>query len=643
MNFKILIGENGSYTIAKDGGWFGSSPVLVNGQLGKPAAGGGLSLLLKPAVGDIAPLAGRVFRLKVTSASAVQEILQNSGSFTVMAGGVVADPTKIANLQFLTPNPYAGSAFINQLMNDFIASQVSWNNQAASVTQDFIAQQLAQLHASVADADQKLAAYQARTGILNIPENAKIILGQLSQYEVQKTNLALQQKALQQLDAEITHPLARLNPYLLSQTGDSVLGQLTVNLTAEETKLQALQSQFTADAPDVQTEQANVDEIEAAIRSVIGNELASTNHNLAALDAVIEQLNVQLRVMPAESLQVIALTRASDVYGQIYVLLMQKEEEAEVSKAASIVDTRIVTPADIPLRAAAPKMMVILVAGVLLGFTGSVAFLLIQRSLSTRMQSEEEIRRLVRLPVYGVIPRRDEAKKENPILIPHPQTAFAEALRLLRGNIQRSGTQKSSHVLLLSSAGVDDGKTTIAVNLAKTFADAGKRVILVDADLHHGRIHELLHCGPSAGLTEWLVTMNKPQINEVPGQRFMMLAAGLLPPNASELLSEPYLSNIISNLRAEFDYVVIDSPPLPAVADGMVLGEQADLILSVVMIEHTGRRALAMHNELLSKLDCRHGIIINGVEDESYGYGYGYGELEPAGAMSKFRRLMERA
>jgi tyrosine-protein kinase Etk/Wzc len=642
--FKILVGDNGNYRITKTGNWFAAGQIVLSGQLGQPAAGGGLSLLLKPSVGGIEPAAGRVFVLKVMPAAAVQDILQNGGGFTVLAGGVLANPTKIANLQLLAADPYAGADFVNQLMSDFISSQASWNNQAASATQDFISQQLAGIHESLSTADQKLAAYQAQTGILDVPENAKAVIGQLSQYEVQRTSLQLQQEALQQLAAEIKHPQGRLNPYLLSQAGDSVLGQLTTSLAAEETKLQTLQSQFTADAPDVQAEQASVDEIEASIRSVVGNELATANNNLAALDAVIAQLNTQLSGMPAESLQVISLTRASQVYGQIYVLLMQKEEEAEVSKAASIVDTRVITPADIPLRAAAPKVMVVMAASIMLGLFAGVAFVLVQRALSTRMQSEEDVRRLVRLPVYGVIPRREEAKAAQ-LMMPHAQSSFAEALRLLRGNIQRSGTQKTSHVLLLSSAGVDDGKTTIAINLAKTLADGGKRVILVDADLHHGRIQEALHCDPSAGLTEWLVTMNRPQIVAAPGQRFMVLAAGVLPPNASELLSEPYLANIIANLRAEFDYVVIDSPPLPAVSDGMILGEQADLILSVVMIGHTSRRVLAMHNELLSGLGRRHGIIINGVIDDAYGYGYGYGysEPEPLGAVAKFRRLLERA
>jgi tyrosine-protein kinase Etk/Wzc len=193
---------------------------------------------------------------------------------------------------------------------------------------------------------------------------------------------------------------------------------------------------------------------------------------------------------------------------------------------------------------------------------------------------------------------------------------------------------------------VDDGKTTIAVNLAKILADSGKRVVLVDGDLHRGRLHQSLRSSLEAGgLAEWLVTMNRPQMALAPGQRFTLLTTGILPPNPSELIHEPFMANIIANLRAEFDYVVIDSPPLPAVSDGMVLGELADLILSVVMVGHTSRHACALHNELLGRLGRRHGIIINGTTNDAYayGYGYGYGNVQDVSVAGRLLRLLERA
>ncbi len=646
QRYEIEIGDGGAYRITQPRGWFGKPATVLDGVLGQPASGGGLSLLLKPALDGAAPQPGSRFIIEVTTASAVAERLQRTGAFTALAGGTVASPTKIANLQYFASNPYTGAAFINQLMLDFTSSQMSWNNQAASATQSFIAQQLAGIRASLAEADQKLAAYQSGTGIIDVPENAKAMINELAQYEEQRTTLELQQNALRRLNAEIAHPTSSLNPYLLSQTGDIVLGQLATNLAAEQTKLDTLQSQFTADAPDVQAEQVAISRIKSSISSVVGNELATTNNALKQLNDLITAFNAKLRAMPAEALQVIALTRASDVYGQIYVLLMQKEEEAEVSKAAAIGDTRIITPAEIPLRAAAPKVLITIIAALIMGLFCGIALVLGQRSLSSRFQSEDDIRRLVRLPVYGLIPRQTEVAVRGAILPQHPQNPFTEPVRMLQGNIIRSAAPQASRVILITSAGVDDGKTTIAVNLAKILADSGKRVVLVDADLHRGRLHQSLHSSmESGGLTEWLITMNRPQIMVAPGQRFMLLKTGILPPNPSELIHEPFMANIIANLRAEFDYVVIDSPPLPAVSDGMILGELSDLILSVVMVGHTTRQAFALHNELVGRLGRRHGMIINGTTNDAYAYGYGYGYgMEPDVSITgRLLRLLERA
>ncbi len=641
VTVKVVMGAGGAYKIIEPKGWFGKPLVLLTGVLGEPAAGGGLSLLLSAAVPGAIPKMGAMFNLTISNADLLEQEIQKSGLLSISAGGQLLDPTKIATVAFLADNPYQGQLFVNQLMTDFITEKSSWNDQAAAATEAFISQQLTSIKSSLTEADKALADYKAQTGILDVPTNATSIINQLSQYETQRTALALQQEALRQLDTQLARSTSPLDPYLISQSGDVVLGALATDLATEESKLDALQVQFTGNAPEVQVEEATVARLQHAIRSVVGNELSLASANLTRLDDTIASFNKQLNRMPAESLQVIALTRASDVYGQIYVLLMQRDEEAEVSKAAEVVDTRVITPANLPLTAAKPRPVIALVIGFLVGLFGGIAAAIAQRAFSGRFQSEEEVRRLVKLPVYGVLPRvGNRVTTEMAVL--HPQTRFAEAVRMLRGNIYRSGPAQQCRVVLLTSSGVDQGKTTIAMNLAKLMADAGKNVILVDADLHKGRLHELLNTQGASGLTDWLVTMTPPRVQPVQGQRFLMLSTGVLPPNPSELIDAPFLKNIFAHLRAEFDYVVIDSPPLPAVSDGLVLADHADLVLSVVMLGQTSREALALHNQMLEGMDARHGIIINGVIGNVYGYGYRANEAVETGLAAKLRRVVER-
>jgi Mrp family chromosome partitioning ATPase len=141
----------------------------------------------------------------------------------------------------------------------------------------------------------------------------------------------------------------------------------------------------------------------------------------------------------------------------------------------------------------------------------------------------------------------------------------------------------------------------------------------VDADPHLSRLRGLLRFGNSPGLLDWLDSGVCPELHNWPEENFKFLSAGTRSLPGRELLNEERLQMVLRSLRADFDYVVIDSPPLPTVSDGLILGSFADLILSVISISHTSRRALNIHNELIDTLNRPHGIIINEVEPEYYG------------------------
>jgi capsular exopolysaccharide synthesis family protein len=274
------------------------------------------------------------------------------------------------------------------------------------------------------------------------------------------------------------------------------------------------------------------------------------------------------------------------------------------------------------------------------GLLAGVSRVLAQRSLSGRFQSEDDVRRHVPLAVYGTIPTRSKRETEKSILSQRPQGAFSEGFRLLRSNINQSGLDPGSRIILITSASTGDGKTMIASNLADILADDDTRVVLVDGDLHRGRLREVLHSQQRSGLTEWLATGRSVEIETLLERRFLLIPAGMLPPNPSELLRDSRLGDIFKTLRSSFDYIIVDCPPLPSVADSLMFGKYADLILSVVRMEHTMRRNLKSHNEVLATLNVRRGMIINETTGNDYGYGYGYGYGENRNSRKGISKLI---
>jgi len=626
--YHLVIGQNGSYRLYTRASLLHAGHFLLTGQLGKPASGNGVQMLVQPASDSYQATPGKAYDIDIAPPVALAQDLQG-GALTVISGGSATSPTKNAFLQFRWNNPYQGQQFVNQVMTDYIATQLSWQTQSASTTEDFVSTQLKNVSASLAEADEALAAYQSQTGVVDVPQNAQTIISQLAQYEQQRETLQLQQAALQQIEDGFEQSKGSLNPYLVNQADNTVPAELINSLSDEELKLSQLQATFTDATHDVQVEEAKVAEIKSAIRDTVRNDLAAANTNLDNLNQTIATLQNQLKLMPAESLKIVSLQRSSDVLGQLYVLLMKKQEEAQLSKAATIINTRIVTPADMPLGATAPKASITVLFGALVGLVAGIALAFGQRAFSGRFESEDQIRLSVPLPVYGAIPRRAKKEISNGIFDGSGYGPFFESFRLLRASISRIGEAGKPMVILIISAAKSDGKTTVATNLAKSLADDGRKVVLVDGDLHLSRLRSL-RSETALGLTDWIKTGNKPEIENWPDEKFKLLGAGSTTFRGRGQLSEDRLRPIFENLRADFDYIILDSPPLPTVSDGLLLGAFADLVLSVVSVSHTPRRSFNIHNELINTLNCPHGIIINEVDAEYYGNNDAYFMDEPA-------------
>jgi capsular exopolysaccharide synthesis family protein len=616
---SVVIGQSGTYKILDTGG-----REVLAGTLGQPASGGGLNLLLKPFWAGSPPAPGNRYILRVSSAQSIYQSLMRRGELSISPGGTLSAPTKLVNLQLVATNPYAGQRMMNQLMNDFIASQLAWKTGSASVTEDFIAGQLKVIRQNLGLADQNLASYQSQTGILDVPENAKAIIGQLAQYQTQRTALQLQQEALQQLNQDMQGGSGTLSPFLVGESSDPLLGQLASSLAAAQAQEEAENAQFTDNATELQVQQATVARIEESIRTLVANDLRLTSSSLTRMDEAIAQYNVKLTSMPAESLKVIGLQRASDVYGQLYVLLMQKAEEAAVSKAATLVNSRVVVPAVLPLEAAQPRAATTILAGFLFGLVGGTLALLWRHGISGKFETDDEIRRDVPLPIHGMIPTRGRRDGKRDVLCLHDDGPFAEAFRFLRGNLPEPAKEGDGSVILVTSAQAGDGKTLVAANLAKSLADAGRKVLLIDADLRiAGAAKPLRAPADGGGLSDWLQVAREPALQQLEGMNFMYLPAGTVPQRPAELLETRKFGEIIKVLRQHFDAIVLDSPPLPAVSDGMILARHADLVLSVLRLGQSDRRVVWHHVQALARVKKPQAVVVNGMIGQIFGYGYG--------------------
>jgi polysaccharide biosynthesis transport protein len=324
-------------------------------------------------------------------------------------------------------------------------------------------------------------------------------------------------------------------------------------------------------------------------------------------------------------------------------VLKEQIAQLEVNGAVATSGVEFVTPAQAPTSPSSPRpardAVLGLAAGLMLGL--GAAFL--RDGLDEALSSKEVVERLGGAPVLALVPMVSSWKKrDQPLVVSavEPTSPAAEAYRSLRTSLQFVRQARDLRTLLVTSPVAAEGKSSTLANLGTVFAQAGERVVLVSCDLRRPRLGQFFGLEEESGLTAVLVGRQSLQdaLRPVNGyENLWLLSAGRIPPNPAELLSGPKSREIFAALKANFDLVLVDSPPALPVTDAMVLSKYADGTLLVVAAGRTRRTELQRTAEKFAQMDAPVvGIVLNQVTRQTgygggygYGYGYGYGSYTP--------------
>ena len=649
---RIRFAAGGAYIVSDSDG-----NTLLHGQLGQPAVGGGVRLLLLPSAPGFVPASGAEYGLRVQRARHLYRDMMKLGAYDVsaaMGAGSNAQPTLVVNLDFKDANPYRAQTFLAALMNGYMAQNLRWSTDQAATAYDYLDGQLEKIRYALENADRKLANYQKQSGIVAVSANAKAVIEQMAQYQMQRSAAELRLYNLRQIDASLNAPDARIDSYLLSSIDDKVMDGLSLNLAQEQSTLTTLRQRYTVFSPQVIAANAAVARLQTSIRALVRNQMQLASKQLDDLNRVIAKFDVQLKQLPQAQLQVVALTRSSEVLAQIYMFLLQKQEEAALQKAGTVTNNRILDHAETSSQQVKPVPRTDLALGVFLGLFGGLAWVLGGALLAPGYRSEEELRgRFPQLNVYALLPhfhRRKAGTRFEPV---DARSGFGEAVRLLRANLylsQRAGLDKT---WMICSAAQGDGKSTVCYELAVALTLEGKRVLLVDADIRKPHAHEMLDAAQAPGMSDVLAGRNGwgECVRRIERYGFDLLPAGQVPPNPADLIGSEYLSTLLPALAEAYDYVLIDTPPFPLVSDALLIARQVERVLSVVRLGKTPRGAFAEHVRRLPPM----GLVINDYDSGSgggYGYGYGYGDTrygyaygdaDQDAALPSWKRWLRRA
>lgn len=362
------------------------------------------------------------------------------------------------------------------------------------------------------------------------------------------------------------------------------------------------------------------------------------NAQLGAINKKIGELNATLKELPDLQRRYLQLYREVEVKQQLYTALLNSYQQLRIAKAGEIGNVRIVDTAVEPIEPIAPKKLQILILSIFLGgFLGTLLALL-RNMMRSGIKDSTQIENELDLPVYATVPRSPvqesrinilKKKKNIPILaVKNSDDIAIESLRSMRTAIHFALSSARNNLITISGPAPEVGKSFISTNLATILAQSDKRVLIIDADLRRGYLHKYFNLDTQPGLTELLNGQQSLETvirhTEVPG--LSVISRGKSPANPSELLSSNQFKNLLEQMSEKFDHVIIDTPPVLAVTDGIIISQYTGVNLVIARYAKTQMKELELTLNRFEQAGVKvNGFILNDIQRSSAGYGYGYG------------------
>ncbi|QPF13465.1 polysaccharide biosynthesis tyrosine autokinase [Acinetobacter baumannii] len=362
------------------------------------------------------------------------------------------------------------------------------------------------------------------------------------------------------------------------------------------------------------------------------------NGQLTAVNKQIAELNSTLKQLPDVQRQYLQLYREVEVKTQLYTALLNSYQQLRIAKAGEIGNVRIVDTAVEPIKPIKPQKLQILILSLFLGgFIGTLIALL-RNMLRTGIKDSGQIENELDLPVYATVPRSPiqenrikilkKKKKSIPILaVKNSDDIAIESLRSIRTAIHFALANAKNNIIMIAGPSPEVGKSFISTNLATIFAQGDKRVLLIEADMRRGYMHKYFDVDVKPGLSELLSGQADLQkvLHKTQVANLDVITRGKSPTNPSEILSSNQFKDLLEKVQSEYDHIIIDTPPVLAVTDGIIISQYTGVNLIVARYAKSQMKELELTLNRFEQAGVKvNGFILNDIQRASAGYGYGY-------------------
>ena len=594
-----------------DGGTFGKT---INSEFGS------FIINRTAAINDLNTITINVFP-KIAQAEGYQKNLNVSPT---------SKTSSIIDVSIIDQTPEKAVDFLNTLVFNYNLAGVKDKRYISENTSNFISDRLDLIATELGDVESQVEGYKNTNNLSDIETEVKLYLDNLSSFE----------KSVVQNETKINVVNSLISHISKSKQDELVPGGLLNDDASSESFIQEINHLILEKQKlsiSATSENAAYIELENQIRALKANLLASLRRNLSSLQIIKNdykrqesEMQSKLAQVPRQEREFRIIDRQQKVKEALYLFLLQKREETNITLAATDMNAKVIDKAIVTDKPVAPKTMIILLAALVLG--GLIPFLVIyvKNLLDTKIKTRFDITDNSNIPFLGDVPTSESSDE---LMELSSRSSAAEAIRIVRTNLDFILSEKAEDeckVIFLTSTISGEGKTFVSANLAATFSLSGKKVLLMGLDLRNPKLYEYLKVNP-LGISNYITTNNKPLkdfILPVEGyDNFDVLSSGSIPPNPTEILMSKKIKEIFDELKAQYDYIIVDTAPVSLVTDTLLISKHADATIYVVRANKIDKDMLRIPNDLYrdNKLTKLTFVLNDSDVTKGYGYGYGYG------------------
>jgi capsular exopolysaccharide synthesis family protein len=519
--------------------------------------------------------------------------------------------------------------FLNTLLDVYLINELSKRNQLGLKTIKFIDDQLSGVSDELQEVEGSLESFRSRNNILDIDATAENLTQNLNRLEIDKSMLESKLKYYQYIAKSLDD---KENPKSIQAPStfgleDPFLNDLLLEYARLNQERTGLNYSTKQGNPVIEVIDLKIANNKKALIENVTNFIEASSIALQDLNAQIADIHQSIKGLPKSEREMVSIQRRFDFNDNVYNYLLQKRAEAGIAIASNTVEKTIVDSAQqVGGGPVAPNRNVILAGAALFSVIVALGLIIIKDVVNDSIVTTHDLERSTKIPFIGIITHGSRRDRTS-VIAAHSRSALGESFRSLRVNLQYLTLGEDNHVIGITSSVQSEGKSFCSSNLAAAMAQAGRKTVIIDADMRRPRIASMFKLNNDKGLSNYLIgNCSLDEVtNETATENLHVITSGPVPPNPLDLIGLPKMDELIKSLKQRYDSIIMDSPPIGAVSEYIILMKYANATICVVRANYTNRNHLEKINRLYEdKKITNVSILLNDSKAAVNGYYYSY-------------------